>query len=404
MIYLGCQATIITHLDADKQPETRDKRETRQEIHPNKGDPIDKWLGTVPLSLENLVDPFKENTSENTPQNSGLPSGPSQFSNSMPRSCTEKTPSPFSVRGSNFRNILGERNVFINNIEPSIELMKRAKEIFIDETFPKMDDSLAKNLAIDAKKLETKSEKELVRKLVTPLILAITEVPVQSLEMSEDKLWVRAINVPLDPDSPAVPITLSRPRPDFVFGYPIKSFNKTRLNTIKLLVAESHENYAMPDEAAIFPFLVVEAKAQAAGGTHFVASNQAAHAGAVAMLGTLELARRISAEEDIDLDQPQFFSISIDYATAHINAHWLCRDTENGAFCFHMRHLQTYLLDADGLKAVNLAVKNILHFGVTKRLANICRDLDTYSQKIKKKAIIDQSNLASNLRPEEQHQ
>lgn len=401
MIYFVCQVIIITHLDAGRRPQTRDKQEIRQGINQNKGNPIEKWLGTVPLSLENLVDPFKQNTSENIPQNSGLPSGSGRISISMPRTGTGKTPSASGVRYSNFREILRERNIFINEIDPSIELVKRAKEIFTDESFPKMDDSLAKNLARDAMKLENKSEKELVRKLVTPLM---TDVPVENREMSEDKLWVRAINVPLDPDSPAVSTTLSRPHPDFAFGYPKKSFNKSQLNTIKLFVTESHKNYAMPDDAVIFPFLVVEAKAQSAGGTHFVASNQAANAGAVAMAGTLELAQRISAEDEIDIDQPQFFSISIDYATAYINAHWLSRDTENGAFCFHMGHLQRYVLDADGLKAVNLAAKNILHYGVNTRLTKICGDLDTYSQKIKEKAIIDQSNLASDLLPEEQHQ
>lgn len=145
----------------------------------------------------------------------------------------------------------------------------------------------------------------------------------------------------------------------------------------------------MPNKEVIFLFLVVEAKAQSAGGTHFVASNRAANASAVAMVGTLELAQRILAEEEIDLDQPQFFSISIDYAMAYINAHWLSRDIENGAFCFHMRHLQRYFLDVDGLKAVNLAAKNILHYGVNTRLTKICGDLDIYLQKIKEKAIID---------------
>lgn len=90
-----------------------------------------------------------------------------------------------------------------------------------------MDDSLAKNLALDAKKLETKTKKELVKTLVTPLILEIMEVHVQSREMSEDKLWVRAINVLLDPDFSAVTNILSRPHLDFAFGYSKKSINKS---------------------------------------------------------------------------------------------------------------------------------------------------------------------------------
>ena len=46
----------------------------------------------------------------------------------------------------------------------------------------------------------------------------------------------------------------------------------------------------MPDGQVRFPFLAMEFKAQVSGGIHFMASNQAANAGAVAMEGTLELA------------------------------------------------------------------------------------------------------------------
>lgn len=69
-----------------------------------------------------------------------------------------------------------------------------------------------------------------------------------------------------------------------------------------------------------------------------------------------------------------------------------------------MGHLQRYFLDADGVKAVNLAAKNIIQYGVNKRLAKIRGDIDTYSQKIKEKAIVDQGNLASDSLPEEQQQ
>ncbi len=69
-----------------------------------------------------------------------------------------------------------------------------------------------------------------------------------------------------------------------------------------------------------------------------------------------------------------------------------------------MAHLHRYSLNVDGLKAVDLAAKNILHYGVNKRLAKISGDLDTYLGKIKEKAIGGQANLASDSLPEEQQQ
>ena len=45
---------------------------------------------------------------------------------------------------------------------------------------------------------------------------------------------------------------------------------------------------------------------------------------------------------------------------AFVNVHWLSQNAENRVFSFYMERLQTYELDADGLIAVNQAVKNIL--------------------------------------------
>lgn len=90
--------------------------------------------------------------------------------------------------------------------------------------------------------------------------------------------------------------------------------------------------------------------------------------------------------------------MSIDNEMAAINVHWLSRNGRNGAFCFHMDRLQRYFLDANGLKAVNRAITKILSWGVNKRLARICRELNIYRD------IINKGNLASNSLPKEQQQ
>lgn len=114
------------------------------------------------------------------------------------------------------------------------------------------------------------------------------------------------------------------------------------------------------------------------------------------MNGALELALRLSAEGNIDFDEPMFFSITIDHLTAYINVHWLSKEAESGAYCFHMRRILRYFLDVDGLKAVDRAIKNILHYGAKERLTKICGQLDMYAQKVKETAL-DKGNSASNL-------
>ena len=216
----------------------------------------------------------------------------------------------------------------------------------------------------------------------------------QSLKHMTNKLWSNAAVIPPDPQTMESLSALPKPKPDMVFGYSLKAFDKKQL-MISGLLKKGIQNYAMPEKSVMFPFIVIEFKAQATGGTHFIALNQVANAGAVAIEGTLQLARKISAENKIDCDEPQFYSMSIDNVMAFIYVHWLNRDAKNGAFSFHMKHLQRYFLDVDGLKAVDRAIKNILNYGVNERLARICGELNIYWE------IISKGNLASDSLPKE---
>lgn len=98
---------------------------------------------------------------------------------------------------------------------------------------------------------------------------------------------------------------------------------------------------------------------QAQGGTYFLATNQIANTGAIAMNGLLEL------EGNLGISEPQFFSVSIDHAMACINVHWPSEKAESGTIYFHVENLLQYFLDVDGLKAGKRAVKNILDYGVS---------------------------------------
>ena len=148
-------------------------------------------------------------------------------------------------------------------------------------------------------------------------------------------------------------LRLPTPKPDFVFRYSKQAFNTSQFEVTRFLETKSGEDYRMPDGDTMFPFLVLECKTQATGGTHFVATNQTVTAGAVAMKAALKLALRIPAERNVDFDEPMFFSITIDHLTAYINFHWLSKGAKNGPYCFHMRRILRYFLDVDGLKAVN---------------------------------------------------
>lgn len=131
-----------------------------------------------------------------------------------------------------------------------------------------------------------------------------------------------------------------------------------------------------------FPFCV-DIKSQAENGTHYVATNQAAGVGAVALNGTLELIRRSFGAEKLDYDEPQLFSVSMDHESARINVHWLGPPDENGRHSFNVEGLSKYFLDdAPSLRALQRAVKNILDHGSDTRLPRLRDALDAYRERV----------------------
>ena len=403
MIYLPCQAILLTHVDAGKGPQTRDELEITQGVNKKIATHIENWLSTVPLTLENLVDPLLQKPSENMSSDSESASNAGIPSRKAPSAAgTGFTKSANGVRAPRFRFFLEKRNIFVNDTKTSTELLKQVTEIMTDkESSSGLDDTLAKKLADQEWNLESSNETKLISHLVRPLIPDTTEAPYLSLTSDENKEWSISVPVPVYPSTVAKIPRLPRPKPDFVFGYSKTAFNASQFEVSRLLETESGNDYGMPDGNTMFPFLVLECKSQATGGTHFVATNQAATAGAVAMKGVLELALRIPAEGNIDFGEPMFFSITIDHLFACINVHWLSKVAESGPYCFHMSRILRYVLDVDGLKAVNRAIKNILHYGANERLTKIRGQLDMYAQKVKETVPLDEGNSASNLPSEE---
>ena len=162
VIYLPSQCIIITHVNAGKPPQTRDTQAFTQKVNPDKGNPIENWLSTVPLSPENLVDPLLQKTSEAMP------------SIAMGQISTAIAPSGYTSAGraTNFRESLSYRNIYINHTDASSELVKRAKEIITTErsTRVKIDDATAQELAVTARNLETGTAQDLIQQLGADLI------------------------------------------------------------------------------------------------------------------------------------------------------------------------------------------------------------------------------------------
>ncbi|KAK0303016.1 hypothetical protein LTR82_017680 [Friedmanniomyces endolithicus] len=177
------------------------------------------------------------------------------------------------------------------------------------------------------------------------------------------------------PKNPECGNELVTPRPDVHHGYsmqkPDTPWTRAQITTIEHPYARL---YTQPGNGVSFPFLVVEVKGEAMGGTLFHAENQAAGSGAqaVAILRWLlgQQPRRIQHESCAD---PIAFSISMSHREAVFHVHWWSEDLR----CYFMSHLRNYhTTSPTDIRACNSAVKNIIDYALNDRISRIRLLLD----------------------------
>ena len=318
------------------------------------------------------------------PRPVALPSPDNSFEGTISTSRKSER-STASVHDTDYHQSLRYRNIFIEREDPPPELMRRAQRLTSrSRTSPELDDAMVAKVKEKARHLRNEAEDKIIKQLAPHIIPAMAEIPDERLEMSSDQRWFNCVPVPLDPDVLTNPLPLPQPRPDLAFGYSDTAFNHKQLMTIDLLVDDQFgQSYAAPDQTIRFPFLQIEFKSQAKNGTHYVATNQAAGAGAIALSGYVDLMRRSHGLEKFDYDEPLYFSISIDHELARINVHWLKAPAEGGQHRFHVEGLSQHLLrDVNGIRALSRAIKNILDDGADARLRTLCRALDAYRETV----------------------
>jgi Variant SH3 domain len=347
-----------------KHPALNDTAESNPRLDNSKYKFVKVWLGSIadekPLGELDLAD-YMEPPST-------LPS------------LAKSTITPYD---SGFVNCLRNHRIYIDYEIPPLGLIQRARDIVAGSRLsPEVEEATAQELIIKSRELRNKSEQETVQELISSLFSAVT-VSDKNLASSIGQQWTNFVPVPPRPSFANGP-SPSRPRPNKAFGYSWNAFTSSQLHIICLLTDQLHRSYTMPYSDLYFPFVSIEFKSQAKGGTHVIATNQAANTGAIVGYGLIELARHASELDSIDFDEPQFFSFSIDHESVGINVHWLSIDTEDGQYSFHVGKLSLhYLRDLGGIRAVQRAVKNILDWGRGQRLVAICKQLNTCGEKVR---------------------
>lgn len=118
----------------------------------------------------------------------------------------------------------------------------------------------------------------------------------------------------------SIPITQTRPQPDYSVGFRREAFTESQLDRIQPFVGGLYDtSYLMGTFFMYFPFLSCEVKC-GAGGLD-VADRQNAHSMAMALRGVVELFRLVKREKELHREILAF-SISHDHQTVRIFGHY----------------------------------------------------------------------------------
>ncbi|KAL9112359.1 MAG: hypothetical protein Q9187_007785 [Circinaria calcarea] len=175
------------------------------------------------------------------------------------------------------------------------------------------------------------------------------------------------------PNNPEYQYDVAVPEPDTHFGYPTNqrsAWSTAQNNVIAHPVARL---YAQPAPGNTFPFLMVEIKSEAAGGSIYVAENQAAGSGSHSVNALLWLLKEAGTYDSSSLKDTIAFTITMSHREAIFYLHWYSEADRR----YYMSFLKSYSsMTTKDIRACNNTVKNIIDHGLEVRRPAISTALE----------------------------
>ncbi|MCJ1230419.1 hypothetical protein MMC12_007093 [Toensbergia leucococca] len=175
------------------------------------------------------------------------------------------------------------------------------------------------------------------------------------------------------PNNPEYQYDVSAPKPDNHFGYPSNQRSNWSYAQANVITHPVARPYAQPARGSTFPFLMVEMKSEAAGGTIYVAENQAAGSGSHSVNTVLWLLQEAGTYDGSLITDTVAFTITMSHREAIFYLHWYSEADRH----FYMSFLESYSsVTAKDIRACNNTVKNIIDHGLGARRTAISTALE----------------------------
>ena len=165
--------------------------------------------------------------------------------------------------------------------------------------------------------IQAKNEARVVRDI--SLLIVPSAETLARRRPKHEKILIESVN---EGWNSSIPLTGSRPQPDYSVGFRREAFTKDQLNKLRPFVGDVEDDYTsffMGTYYMYFPFLTCEVKC----GTQAleIADRQNAHSMTLAVRGIVELFRVVNREKELDREILAF-SVSHDHGSVRIYGHY----------------------------------------------------------------------------------
>ncbi|KAL9628948.1 MAG: hypothetical protein Q9204_005559 [Flavoplaca sp. TL-2023a] len=170
------------------------------------------------------------------------------------------------------------------------------------------------------------------------------------------------------PYNPDYDQPLAAPKPDFHYGYPPGQRSDWTAQENAIADHRVARPYTQPARGNRFPFLALEMKSEATGGTLWHAENQAAGSGSYCVKALQWLLEQASPTEIVSITDCVAFTGAVTHREVIFHVHYY---SEEDAYCY-MSYLKRFsTTDPRDVQGCHDLVKNILEYGLTTRQTKI---------------------------------
>ena len=263
--------------------------------------------------------------------------------------------------------------------------------IQLDDTGDEMPEEIREFVKTTVLKERTSSRlgQESIRKVKTIVKMLADNAEASILDLIHTDIFPemglgigRGGNTPWSPEplprNDIYPYRLSIPKPDFHYGYPIGRHSDWTAQETAVLDHVMARPYTQPARGNCFPFLIIEAKSEAAGGTLWLAENQAAGSGSHAVNGMRWLLAQAQLSAATPTDKPRSetnshldslaFTIAMTNRHAFFYAHYYLEAEKK----FYMSYIADFsFIKPSEIQACRDTIQNILDHGLEGRRTTI---------------------------------